>query len=493
MKQKIFLVSFILLALLFPAADFVSAQVAAPPQTPAGPLLTSVNPSSGEQGQTLELIISGQNFQNGARVSFNPAEGISVISTEFITAAEIRVNITIASDAPLLSRDVIITNPNQPTGTFKQGFTVRPAADRAPPPPIIGLTATDALDGKIDLTWIPSSAEDFNYYALYWNETVFINVTGLTPAAKISDRATETYQVTGLQDGTKYYFAVTAVDKSGNEDKNVLTVSAIPTPSTVPPVTIPLPTAPAVNETPAPAAPRETEKPTPGGLPADLTPFIVLVALAALGGLIYSIKKYQSKKSLEDKKAEIKREESFRFLNKNCKLTKLEIAVGAEKTVDLVHEILNLWKSPGEIKTKLETILGAPPFEHPAKGLSVDLALKLCDTSKDVLEKILGGPIPAKELKTLEYTIAIEPVSGVDIEWQIAEVSLGEGLQLTNKYKIKKQGDDFTYAKNVKVMKTDETWKNYADDQAPEFADLKKIIQVHLDELGRQEEKYKHL
>jgi len=492
MKQKIFLIIFILLALLFPAADFVSAQVAAPPQTPAGPLLTSVVPSSGEQGQTLELIISGQNFQNGARVSFNPAEGISVISTEFITATEIRANITIASDAPLLSRDVIITNPNQPTGTFKQGFTVRPAADRAPPPPIIGLTATDALDGKIDLTWIPSSAEDFGYYALYWNETVFINVTGLTPAAKISDRATNTYQTTGLTDGTKYYFAVTAVDKSGNEDKNVLTANATPTPSAVPPVTIPFPTAPAPSTTPTPTASVPTSEPTPTGLPAGLIPLIILAALAAFGGLIYSIKKYQSKKSLEDKKAEIKKEESFRFLNKDSKLTKLEIQVGAGKTVDLVQEIMKLWKNPGETKAQLETILGAPP-EYETTGIPIDLALKIFDTQKDALQKILGGPIPAEELKTLGYTITIEPVSGVDIEWQIAEVSLGGQLQPLNKFKIKEAGDEYTYAKHVKVMKTDVEWKKYMDDQKPEFADLKKIIQVHLDELGRQEEKYKHL
>lgn len=487
MKQKISLVVFILLALLFPATNFLSAQVAAPP---TGPLVTSINPSSGEQGKLLGLTISGENFQKGATVSFNPTDGIFINSINFISATEIIINITIAGSAPLSPRDVIITNPNQLTGTYKEGFTVKPASD-ATPPPILGLTATDAMDGKTDLAWIKSDVGDFSYYAIYWSETDFSNVSDLVPAAKISDQATTTYQATGLTDGTKYYFAVTAVDQNSNEDKNVLTVSATPTPSTVPPVTIPFPTAPAVNVTPVPSAPAETEKPTGEVFPADLIPIIIIVALAALGGLIYSLKKRPLKKSPEENKTEIKKEKSFRFLNAKSKLKKLEINLGAEK-IDLIREIINLWKTPSETKTQLETILGVLPPEYETAGIPIDSALQIFDTQKDTLQKIIGGPSLAKELNALEYAITIEPISGVDIEWQIAEVSLG-GLQPTSKYEIKKQGDDFTYTKNVRVLKTDEAWKKYANDQAPDSADLKKIVQVHLGDLGEQEKKYKNL
>ena len=474
MNKKIFSTIFILLALLFLAPTFAFAQIAAPP---TGPLVTGVSPSSGEQGQTLGLIISGQNFQTGAQVSFNPADGISIISTQFITATEIRTNITIAGDAPFLARDVIVTNPKQPTGTFLQGFTVRPPSDTTPPPPIIGLTAVDALDGKIDLTWIKSDAGDFGYYALYWSETNFSNVTDLTLAARISDQITTVYQATGLMDGTKYYFAVTAVDRNGNEDKNVSTANAIPTPSTVPPVTIPFPTTPAADVTPAPTAPRETEKISGEIFPADLIPAIILVALAALGGLIYSLKKHRTKKP-QDKKTEIKKEEEFRFLNKNSKLVKLEIATGDGKTVDLVREISNLMVSD---------------YSLSGNGLPVDLVLKILDTQKETLQKTLGGRVPTKKSGALQYVITIAPVSGVDIEWQIAEVSLGGGLQPAGKYEIKKQGDDFTYEKIVKVMKTDGAWKKYADTLAPDLVNLKRILQIHLDDLGRQEEKFKKL
>lgn len=476
MKKKIFLVSLILLALLFNATTITYAQVALPP--PMGPLLTSVNPSFGEQGQTLELIISGENFQQEAQISFNPADGISINSINLITTTEIRINITIANDASLLPRDLIITNPDQLTGTFKQGFNIIPAPDRTPPPPILGLTATDAFDGKIDLAWIGSDVEDFGYYAIYWSEADFADVANLTPAAKISDQTTKTHQVTDLTDGIKYYFAVTAVDQNNNENKKVITANAIPTPSAVPPVAILIPTAPVVNQEPAPTTPPKTEKPTPTGLPAGLIPLIVAASLVALAGLTYLIKKYQPKKSLEEKKTEIKKEESFRFLNENSNLIKLEIVVNALKTVDIVREIVNL------------KIAAFSPSEN---GIPIGAALKIFDTQKDTLQKILGWPIPARELHELEYTIVIEPVSGIDIEWKIAEVSLGGQLQPSNKYEIKKQGDNFTYMKHVAVAKTDAAWKSYASDLQPEFADLKKIIQIHLDDLRQQKQKYEDL
>ncbi len=463
-------ISFILCFLFFLVPAFLSAQVAAPP---TGPLINSINPSSGEQGKNVGLVITGQNFQDGAQVSFRPSLGITINLT-LVTVEKITLQISIAADAPLSARDVIVTNPQQPTGTFLQGFTVMPASDTTPPPPILGLTATDALDGKIDLSWTKNDATDFNHYAIYWNETEFVNLTGRAPNATISEQATTTFEATGLTNGTTYYFAVTALDNAGNENKNVLPASATPTQSTVLPVTIPFPTEPATDRSPTLTVPTTAEKKVGEVFPAGLITAVIILILAALGGLIYSLFKNKSKKLSKDRDVEIKKEEKIRFLNKDSKLVKLEIATGGGKTADLVGEIIN--SSP----------------EYKTGGIPADRALQIFDTQKDSLQKIIGGKIPAGESDALEYIISISPVSGVDLEWQMAEVSLG-GVRPTGKYEVKKQGNDFTYEKKIKVLKTDAAWKNYADDTAPGSADLKKIIKFHLDDLGQQEERVRHL
>ena len=109
---------------------------------------------------------------------------------------------------------------------------------RTPPPSITGLTAIDAHDGKIDLIWNSSDAEDFAYYSIYASEAEITDVSGLSPIDQINDRADVTYQITSywasglalaLVDGTEYWFAVTAVDSAGNENKIGTSISATPT------------------------------------------------------------------------------------------------------------------------------------------------------------------------------------------------------------------------------------------------------------------------
>ncbi len=56
------------------------------------------------------------------------------------------------------------------------------------------------------------------------------DVTGMNAIQQIKDIATCRYQATRLEDGRRYFFAVTTVDKSGNEDIKTASVSAMPTP-----------------------------------------------------------------------------------------------------------------------------------------------------------------------------------------------------------------------------------------------------------------------
>jgi len=107
---------------------------------------------------------------------------------------------------------------------------VAPPTDTTPPSAITGLIAVDAYDGKVNLWWDVSTAEDFDHYNIYSAESAIVDVTGITPVHEVGDLTNISYQVTGLELETGYYFAVTAVDRSGNESTLVASVSVIPTP-----------------------------------------------------------------------------------------------------------------------------------------------------------------------------------------------------------------------------------------------------------------------
>ncbi len=105
-----------------------------------------------------------------------------------------------------------------------------PPADTTPPSPITGLVATNAYDGRVNVWWDKTAATDFGHYNVYLNEVEMADITGMKPTRQIKGIAACRYQVAGLEDGTKYYVVVTAVDKSGNEDVRVDSVSAMPVP-----------------------------------------------------------------------------------------------------------------------------------------------------------------------------------------------------------------------------------------------------------------------
>jgi hypothetical protein len=90
--------------------------------------------------------------------------------------------------------------------------------------------ANNAYDQRINLWWDKSDAADFDHYNIYLNKTEMSDVTGMKAIQQIKDVSIATYQATGLEDGTAYYFAVTAVDTNGNEDIKVASISATPTP-----------------------------------------------------------------------------------------------------------------------------------------------------------------------------------------------------------------------------------------------------------------------
>ena len=96
--------------------------ITSPPPTVAG-----VSPTSGRQGETINVSILGTHFQDGASVTFNSA-AITTNTAATLSDTEVQANITIASDATLGPHDVTVTNPDEGSNTKADAFTVNQAA-----------------------------------------------------------------------------------------------------------------------------------------------------------------------------------------------------------------------------------------------------------------------------------------------------------------------------------------------------------------------------
>ena len=92
-----------------------------PSPSSSAPTVTSVDPNSGNQGQTLDVIITGTDITGGTVDSFGA--DITINSSTVDSDTQITANISINPAATLGVRDVIVTTPGG-TSTLTDGFTV---------------------------------------------------------------------------------------------------------------------------------------------------------------------------------------------------------------------------------------------------------------------------------------------------------------------------------------------------------------------------------
>jgi hypothetical protein len=85
------------------------------------PTVTAVAPTSGAQGETLDVTITGTYFTDATAVSLG--SGITVNSYDVSSDTQIAANVSIAADAATGARDVSVTTAAG-TGTLSGGFTV---------------------------------------------------------------------------------------------------------------------------------------------------------------------------------------------------------------------------------------------------------------------------------------------------------------------------------------------------------------------------------
>ncbi len=100
-----------------------------------------------------------------------------------------------------------------------------------PPPPISSLAAHDTPDdygGSIDLDWSGYSAPaDFDHYNVYRDTSAFSDVTWMTPLTALTHGSETSHTDATTTDGSDYYYAVTCVDKNGNEQKAVIAAGPV--------------------------------------------------------------------------------------------------------------------------------------------------------------------------------------------------------------------------------------------------------------------------
>lgn len=91
--------------------------------------------------------------------------------------------------------------------------------------------AAIAGDGSVSLDWDDNEESDLASYTLYRNTT-----SGGGYSSIATDVTTSVYTDSGLENGTEYYYVVTAVDKAGNESSYSIEVFATPSDASEPEV-----------------------------------------------------------------------------------------------------------------------------------------------------------------------------------------------------------------------------------------------------------------
>jgi len=90
------------------------------------PTLTGANPNFGTQGQSnLNVLLAGTNFLPGPKCDFDSDTGVTANSCTYNSATQITANITIAPNAVLGPRNIVVTDTDGQFATMVSGFTVK--------------------------------------------------------------------------------------------------------------------------------------------------------------------------------------------------------------------------------------------------------------------------------------------------------------------------------------------------------------------------------
>jgi hypothetical protein len=147
------------------------------------PTVLGVSPIQGAQGQTLDVLISGQNthFVNGSS-SATFGSGVTVNSLSVLSSVSARANITINSAATIGFRDVQVTTGSE----FATENGVGPFLVTAPPLAIARVTLLSPAEGQrgqtlnVAVTGVNSNFENGVSRASFTGDGILVNNTTVT-------------------------------------------------------------------------------------------------------------------------------------------------------------------------------------------------------------------------------------------------------------------------------------------------------------------------
>jgi TolB protein len=99
--------------------------------------------------------------------------------------------------------------------------------DTTPPSAPGGLEGTSG-DEQVELIWDANGEDDLDGYNLYRATESFSDVSNMDPVNGSSLLSSNEYTDTGLENGTTYYYRVTAVDENENEGSTSSEVEITP-------------------------------------------------------------------------------------------------------------------------------------------------------------------------------------------------------------------------------------------------------------------------
>ena len=126
------------------------------PSTPppaSAPQITSLNPASGQAGNTVAVVISGSNLAGVTAVQFSPSTGITVSNVN-AAPTQVTATVTIAASAAAGSRSVFVSSPAGTSNTLALAFAIQTPS---PAPQITSLNPTSGQAGTGPFLFISGS------------------------------------------------------------------------------------------------------------------------------------------------------------------------------------------------------------------------------------------------------------------------------------------------------------------------------------------------